>query len=447
MALPVYYYFQLCETPIDTSRGFPPRGKDEKGLQKRWEPPFILMTESGGCSMTTKARHAQFAGASALVVVEHACECGDSYCIQNITWRSDVPCEEKIPHPSDDGSGGDVTIPSFLLPKTEGASIEQAITNHGESILMSIRWHERKTRDKIYFGIWVDPLDQHSKGLLAELMPIVLALGHRAEFYVNYFVHDGSRTNCRGDDGGKAEEDQLCYNVCTNNGRYCYPSLHFSGSSVVTEILRRLCIWKKYSDEAHGSVSKHWWDYMMYFEEHCSGSDGTYASDKCVHSAMTHAGIKMSEVSSCMVDSGDPAGDTTNQLLEHEVVAQKEYGVVSAPTVWAHGRVLRPTDWLDVRVIFELVCRGYEGGFEPEVCTRCRGAHDIVLCSASDYHSKVEKTAERRLLLWSCLLTSFVAFGYAYKKYKDTGGVHLGGVASSLQYAILQDGEQGGDEI
>jgi hypothetical protein len=60
------------------------------------------------------------------------------------------------------------------------------------------------------------------------------------------YIYDGVKAGC--DLNGVNE----CYTLCTNNGRYCCVDPDgdmekgVSGADVVTESLRRICIWKSY---------------------------------------------------------------------------------------------------------------------------------------------------------------------------------------------------------
>ena len=74
-----------------------------------------------------------------------------------------------------------------------------------------------------------------------------MALGDRAYFTPHMYVYDGVRSHCKG-----TPTDSFCFNLCTKNGRYCATDPDndlekgVSGADVVTESLRRLCIWKNY---------------------------------------------------------------------------------------------------------------------------------------------------------------------------------------------------------
>jgi len=57
IAQTVYYAdSDLCDTVVDTTKGYPKRDLDKNGKMKPWEPPFILMVDRGSCTFVQKVR-------------------------------------------------------------------------------------------------------------------------------------------------------------------------------------------------------------------------------------------------------------------------------------------------------------------------------------------------------------------------------------------------------
>ena len=58
-----------------------------------------------------------------------------------------------------------------------------------------------------------------------------------------YYIYDGIRSGCQGESG-----ENQCYNLCSNNGRYCAVDpdndldVGVSGADVVAESLKYMCI-------------------------------------------------------------------------------------------------------------------------------------------------------------------------------------------------------------
>ena len=446
--LPVYFYFELCEFPIDPSKGYPPRPTDPKtGKQRRFDEdgPFMLMTPRGGCTFATKARHAQASGASAVIIADTTCLCDDQTCMNNNTWKNDGTCEAYEPVMADDGSGGDITIPGFLIYKEDATPMKEAIVDKGQSVLMGVRWHKPSLgkTDSVHFGLWMDFFDEYSKKLFHDIGPIVNALGDRGTFYPHYMLHNGSRTNCGGAGGSGSNESapQLCEHMCSNNGRYCYPTHHYNGTAVVVEILRRACIWKHHGPTTGDKIGAKWWQYVTYFDEKCGD---TFTDDKCMHEALKQAAITKNEIESCMVDSGDPTGDVPNTLLDAMLRSQLEYGVVTAPRLWANHRVL---DDPTASALLTAICDVSTSGSVLSVCKQCLHNKDPVACVAKKYGSAKVHSKTFHIWLWSGLLISIAFFTYAYKRYQEGESVGLSGL-NPMHYAMLrdQDGDNSGFE-
>jgi hypothetical protein len=440
--LPVYFYFELCEFPIDPSKGYPPRSTDPKtGKQRRFDEdgPFMLMTPRGGCTFATKARHAQASGASAVIIADTTCLCDDKTCMSNNTWKNDGTCEAHEPVMADDGSGGDITIPGFLIYKDDATPLKEAIVDKHQSVLMGVRWHKPHS-DTVRFGLWMDFFDEYTKKLFQDIGPIVNALGDRGSFYPHYMLHNGSRTNCGGAGGNGSGSNesvpQLCENMCTNNGRYCYPTHHYNGTAVVVEILRRACIWKHHGPEK-GDVGAKWWQYVTYFDEKCR--DSFAVSEKCMIEALKHAAIPKIDVDNCMMDSGDPIGDDPNTLLDAMLRSQQEYGIITAPRLWANHRVL---DDPTASALLTAICDVSDPGTKFSACTQCLHNKDPVACVAKKYGTAKLHSRTFHIWLWSGLLVSIAFFFYAYKRYQEGEGAGLSGL-NPMAYAMLRD--QSGD--
>ena len=431
--LPVYFYFRLCEFPVDSSQGYPPRNGG------RWEPPFILMTPRGGCTFAAKARHAQMAGASALIIADTTCLCDDENCRTNNTWKNDGTCEAYEPTMADDGSGGDISIPGFLLYKDDATPLVQAIVDKHQSLLMKIRWHKPQS-DSVHFGLWMDILDDYSKKLFQDIGPIVNALGDRGTFFPHYMLHNGTRTNCGGaggsGSGNNQSAPQLCENMCTNNGRYCYPTHRHNGTAVVMEILRRACIWKHHGP-TKGDIGAKWWQYVSYFDEKCGD---TFTNENCMHEALKHAEIPKNEVENCIIDSGDPTGDDPNTLLDAALRSQIEYGIVTAPRLWASHRAL---DDPTASALLAAICDMSAPGSEFSLCKQCLKNKDPVACVAKKYGTAKVHSKTFHIWLWSGLLVSVGFFTYAYKRYQEGEGTGLSGL-NPMAYAMLRDQDGGG---
>lgn len=142
----VYYADSvLCDSNEDYSRGgYPTRDNDSSGQMAPWKAPFILMVDRGDCTFVKKVRNAQKAGAAAVLLADNSCLCdaGDA-CKSNAE-----DCETKEPIMADDGSGADITIPSFLMFKQDADPIKETLKKN-TIVRMSLSWGKL---DNVAFG-------------------------------------------------------------------------------------------------------------------------------------------------------------------------------------------------------------------------------------------------------------------------------------------------------
>ncbi|KAL3932081.1 MAG: hypothetical protein SGBAC_011018 [Bacillariaceae sp.] len=369
----VYYIdSQLCDANADYSRGgYPSRDIDETGQMARWKPPFMLMMNRGNCTFVEKVRNAQHAGASAALIADTTCLCshGD-------TCQSDdamAQCESKEPIMADDRSGTDVIIPSFLMFKQDADPIKNSIKINNTVVSMKMTWALPRPDSRVEYSLWTTPKNIVSRPLLQNFGEVAKALGNHATFVPHMYIVDGTFAGCSDSEGFN-----VCSALCTNQGKYCAsaPDLRsgISGSSIVKESLRRLCIWEEYGKQ--DGIGMPWWNYVSSFIDRCD-DEKYFIDDACVKDAMNDAGVDYDTVEECMANSGGlEEGD--NIMLEKELTDRDETGVVIVPSFFVNDTPLRGA--LSSIEVFEAICAGFAPGSEPPVCTNCNNCGDLKNC-------------------------------------------------------------------
>lgn len=370
----VYYTdTDLCDkSDVDPKSGYPTREGS-----KAWEPPFILMADRGSCSFVQKARNAQHAGAAGLIIADNLCLCSDQKCL-NATGSDDnfVPCENNEPIMADDGSGGDITIPAFLMFKVDANLIKEEVKDRNGIVQVEMSWAMPNPDSKVEYELWTVPSEEVSKSFQMDWKDIAQKLGDHSSFTPHQYIYDGVKSRCHGADGRN-----LCLNLCTNNGRYCATDPDndlehgVSGAEVVTEALRRVCVWKYYG--ADDGVGTTYWDYIFQFLKRCD-SDDFFANKDCMSDVYKNAKIDGKRIESCMEDSGGVEGDSINTLLEKEVESASKRGVVVLPTMFVNTVALRGS--LSTNTVFSAICAGFHEGTTPDICTKCVGCSDVAQC-------------------------------------------------------------------
>ena len=432
-----------------------------------WPSPYILMVDRGGCTFVQKVgrllgqfstmrvwcqfshfhfslfvdkvRNAQRSGAAGVIIADNTCLCSDPDCV------SDSQCESTEPIMADDGSGKDISIPSFLMFKTDADQVKKELMDD-HPVQLEMSWSLPSPDDRVEYDLWTVPSDPVSKSFLKSFKPFAKALGDRAYFTPHMYVYDGDRTHCRGNDG-----ESVCYNLCTNNGRYCATDPDndldkgISGQDVVRESLRRLCIWQYYGED--DGIGEKWWDYVGEFLDRCNSAD-FFMNEDCVKDCYKHAKIDGDIINNCMTDSGGLVKDQSNSKLDSELDAQAERGIVVLPTAFVNTAAIRGQ--LSATNVFAAICAGYEEGTRPAICDKCVACSDPLACVTNGVCKGGPASATRtdgvstHFFATSMLMVigGFVALGvWHYKKTKEDMREQVRGILA--EYMPLEDQEDG----
>jgi len=223
------------------------------------------------------------------------------------------------------------------------------------------------------------PTEQVSRDFLRTFQDAAIALGDRAYFTPHMYIYDGLKSNCVSFEG-----ENQCYNLCTNNGRYCSTDPDndldkgISGADVVVESLRRICIWKEYGQD--DGVGVEWWNYVNEFMFRCDTPE-FFTNKNCIKDVYTHSGIDKDKIESCMVDSGGVDDDSKNLLLDAEIEAKDKVGVVIIPATYVNRAIIRGA--LEFQTVFGAVCSGFVAGTEPAICMECLACPNQLSCTAN----------------------------------------------------------------
>lgn len=378
IAQTVYYIDNdLCDSNKPVTNVWPSdagSGKDGHPLLK---PPFILMVDRGTCAFVQKVRNAQHLGAAGVIIADNTCLCSDQDCMAHQQSGGNIQpaCETAEPVMADDGSGADVSVPSFLMFKHDADAVKAELKLN-RPVQIEMTWSLPNPDDRVEYDLFSAPTDPVTYHFWKEWPPIAKALGSKAYFTPHMYIFDGERSQCHGANG-----ENKCFNLCSNNGRYCAmdPDKNLeegvSGFDVVKESLRRACIWSNYGElDGIGEV---YWNYVNEFLDRCANKD-YFNNEDCVRDCYQRAGVDGPNIERCMDNSGGLAKDSTNSFLDAEIKSQSEYGVVIMPTAFVNNVAIRGS--MTVSNIFQAVCAGYAQGTRPEICTMCMQCGDAATC-------------------------------------------------------------------
>jgi hypothetical protein len=171
------------------------------------------MIDRGSCSFVQKVRNAQHAGAAGVVIADNICLCSDAACL-NMANETFQNCQNTVPIMADDGSGGDITIPAFLMFKQDAQGIIQEVKGKNSPVRVEMSWALPDPDSSVLYELWTFPSDNASKEFQKNWNQVAQKLGKKAEFTPRQYIYDGIKSRCRTLDG-----KNVCFNLCTNEGK------------------------------------------------------------------------------------------------------------------------------------------------------------------------------------------------------------------------------------
>lgn len=359
---------------------------------KKWKAPFILMVDRGGCTFVQKVRNAQHAGAAAVIIADNACQCKhEKVCAPG----PEDQCEKHEPIMADDGSGHDVTIPSVLIFKHDADPIK-AILVRGKTVRMELTWSLPNPDGHVEWDLWTSPTDYASAKFKEDFKDAIVAFGEKAELTPHMYIYDGLAAKCRNTEG-KSE----CFNLCTNNGRYCATDpdndldYGISGADVVKESIRRLCIWDLYGEDGVGLP---WWDYVQNFATFCD-NENDFNDEECVKNVMELVDVDYDAVEGCIFNHGGLESPEANDLLDKQLDDKEANGIVIMPVVYINGVPVRGE--LEFATIFKAICAGYAKDTAPAICDKCSNCANEKLCVQTGKCPAVDGTVAKETFIAS----------------------------------------------
>jgi hypothetical protein len=300
-------------------------------------------------------------------------------------------CETVEPYMSDDGSGADISIPTFLLFKHDADAIKSTLVERNQPVTAELSFYIPNPDGHVEYDVWTSPVDPTSREWISTFQSAAMAFRSHAKFTPHMDIIDGVLNGCNStaNNDPKAIRAGICEGLCTNHGRYCALdpdgdlAVGASGSDVVVESLRQLCIWQVYGGT--DDIGVEWWKYAKAFAMDCAydrtgvRKEGeNFANAKCIANALDLAGIDPVKIEKCMADTGGLDGDVVNTLLEQQLVDKAKDGMVVLPTLFVNNAPIRGA--FDYRNAFRAICNGFAVGSGPEICEVCERCHDVVAC-------------------------------------------------------------------
>ena len=238
----------------------------------------ILLANIGSCPISQKARNAQSAGASMLILINE----ND----QNI---NNVILEE-------DNSQSDIKIPIGLISHTNGIIMKNYILeNPKNKVMVEVNFEEKTPKKKIEFKLFFSSSELRAYEMINNLTSYLDKFDDQVKFIPIYVTH---KLPTYDPNNAKREIN------CVTKGKYCYfPSettITQDGQSILMESLRQKCMYYKTMKDKQ---IKYYYQYMDYFYKNCLIAPTPRFNDRCSKQNLDIMGYSVDYLDECVADS------------------------------------------------------------------------------------------------------------------------------------------------
>ena len=289
--------------------------KNTKSQNEYSENFKILLVKNGDCPITQKARNAQNAGASMLLVLNQ-----DDSDINSVIL-------------DDDGSGSDIKIMIGLISLSDGKIMTNFIENNPNTqIAVEINFEKKNIKKKIEVKLFFSSSEKRAYELLSNLINYLGHFDDQVNFQPIYVVHQSPTYN---------PNNPVRQLNCFTKGKYCYfpkkTTLIQDGQKILLEDLRQKCMYEK-NKEAN---IEYYFKYMNEFSYSCLNKtiSETFEQD-CSKKVLDILNFPVNYLDECISDSfgvnnllSSAYIDNENRILKKEYDEILKYKLTSFPAV------------------------------------------------------------------------------------------------------------------
>lgn len=339
----------------------------------------ILLVDRGECLFVVKVRNAQDAGAQAVLIVDNVSEDVDTLIM------------------TDNGSSGNLSIPSFLITKKDGEAIKRYLKDPTtrDHIVLQLRFDLVQSPSLVNMVLWMSASNMN---ILSFLHDFDAFADQFTKEELSFSPHYSTITcwHCATDNFSKDVAD------CLSGGRYCALDPDgagpLTGRDVLMEDLRQICIFQEAKKQDTYSL---WFDYMS--EHYTSCSD---LSESCSIKTMRKVGIIETIISSCVQQSymGSKPEIDDNRLLAEEQMLSYQFPLIFTPAIFLNSVLYRGD--FEAYEVSLAICSSYKVSPSP-----CASLSDISEQPSSGTHISLWKL----VLLLAFLAVLVVGVLMAYR--------------------------------
>ncbi|CAG9326386.1 unnamed protein product [Blepharisma stoltei] len=301
---------------------------------------YVTILKIGQCSYATKVRNAQNIGASAVIMINDS--------------------DEDISHilMIDDGTAGNISIPSFLISKSDGEILLNSMTElDSTDIVLILKFEMNHPSNKVEWEMWMSSESTATREFLVDFSQYGKMFDLDSAIMTPHYVL-WVCTDCQDKNFTVDHPD------CVGGGRYCAPDPDFegprNGRDIVFEDLRQICIYNLGRRIGRLDI---WWNYIKEFNRLCEDFDFT---EKCAGKAMKKAKIDTADINYCIQSS---FANSNYALAENSILLKEkkrflQAGISFYPTIIINNQTFRGD--LEADEVLNAICAGFQT--PPLVC-------------------------------------------------------------------------------
>lgn len=285
-------------------------------LQNQFSENFkILLAYIGECPVVQKARNAQIAGASMLILINN-----------NDGELNKILLE-------DDGSGSDIKIPVGLISQTNGRIMQNYILNNPKSrVMIEINFQPKIQKKKVELKLFFSSSELRAYELISNISSYLDKFNEQVDFIPIYVTHQFPFYNPA---TAKRELN------CVTKGKYCYfpkeTTITQDGQKILLESLRQKCMYFK---SIENKKIKYYYDYLNYFHKNCLLVPTPRFNERCSKQNLDTLGYGFDYLDECIAGSFGVATllsssyiDNENSIFKNDYDEILKYKLTSFPAV------------------------------------------------------------------------------------------------------------------
>ena len=314
----------------------------------------VLIAYRGTCSFAQKARNAQNAGASMLIVIN----VGNTP-INNVIFTDD---------------SNDIYIPVALINTDDGKILDNFMKlNPGKKVLAEINFSPKNVRKVVDFKFFFSSSEPRAYELIEKMRKYLDKFGTQISFTPYYVVHKNPYY---------IEEKPKSNINCLSRGVYCYfpkeTTIVQEGQKILLEDIRQKCLFNL----NQGKSNSLYYDYMNTFYKECIKNSKNSLTKLCSETTLEKLGYSRNYLDECISKSFDTSInelsspsliDKENKILKIEYDELLKYKLKAFPAVVINDKVVQGI--IREQTIVAHLCINVK--YKPTFCPYITGFTDI----------------------------------------------------------------------